>query len=421
MTNMAAISNDQRCKSIQTLIQKLISTCESTDDILLSCSTGNKISSSSLNQKFNKADLITVTLQIMDNVSKFKETLTDLEATLNDYMAINKNHEAVTEKIIQKIADVTKAELKKCFPQSSQNEKVPKKQIVSNEKQVLIINDINKEDIKEDKSFSEALKENLSNKLQGIPISKTTLNREGKAVLKFPDPESCTQAKASLQKDYNVENSDRKPTIIQPRIKIHNLDPSLTEYNKGKLQAMIASKNESLKMATNHEFEITFIDTKQNFAIAKVSPDIHKKIINDGRVYIDLWSNKVSDHFNPIQCFRCQSFNHTSTSSICIAKDKPNDSTCLYCSKNHKSSQCPSKKDKKAHKCANCIKSKNPSFKKGAVTHCSTSKDCPIYIQEVEKLKLNTCYDQQEFMAWSSRNQSELPSFPVNSIQEPEK
>ena len=278
---MAAISNDQRCKSIQTLIQKLISTCESTDDILLSCSTGNKISSSSLNQKFNKADLITVTLQIIGNVSRFKDILTDLEANLNDYMAINKNHEAVTEKIIQKIADVTKAELKKCFPQSSQNEKVPKKQIVSNEKQVLIINDINKKDIKEDKSFSEALKENLSNKLQGIPISKTTLNREGKAVLKFPDPESCTQAKASLQKDYNVENSDRKPTIIQPRIKIHNLDPSLTEYNKGKLQAMIASKNESLKMATNHEFEITFIDTKQNFAIAKVSPDIHKKLIND--------------------------------------------------------------------------------------------------------------------------------------------
>ena len=249
--------------------------------------------------------------------------------------------------------------------------------------------------------------------MAGIPVSKTTLNREGKAVLMFPNQESCTQAKASLQKDYDVENSDRKPTIIQPRIKIHNLDPSLTEYNKGRLGAMIVSKNECLKEATDHEFEITFIDSKENFAIAKVSPDIHKKLINDGRVYIDLWSNKVSNHFNPIQCFQCQNFNHTSTSSLCIAKDKPNESTCLYCSKNHKSSQCPSKRDKKAHKCANCIKSNNPSIKKGAVTHCSTSKNCPIYIKEVEKLKLNTCYDQQEFMAWSSRNQRKLPLFPV--------
>ena len=311
------------------------------------------------------------------------------------------------------MVDVTKDELKKCLPQSNQKEKTPKKRIVSNEKQVLVISDIDEKDIKEDKSFSDALKENLSEKLDGIPVSKTTLNREGKAILIFPTPESCTQAKESLQKDYEVENSDRKPTMILPRIKIHNLDPSLTEYNIVRLKDMIASKNEILKDATYNEFEIKFIDNKENFAIAKVSPDIHKKLINDGRVYIDLWSNKVSNHFNPIQCFQCQNFNHTSTSSLCIAKDKPNESTCLYCSKNHKSSQCPSKKDKKAHKCANCMKSNNPSIKKGAVTHCSTSKNCPIYIKEVEKLKLNTCYDQQEFMAWSSRNQRKLPLFPV--------
>ena len=395
------------------LIQRLNSTYAKTNNVVDNCSR-------TVLEKYKKTEIISMTMQIMENVWNFKQTLTDLETTLNDYSVINSNHEEVTKKIVQKMTDVTKVELQKCFPQPNQNEKVPKKQIVSNEQQVLIINDINKKDIKEDKSFSEALKENLSNKLEGIPVSKSTLTREGKAVLMFPNPESCTQAKASLQKDYDVENSDRKPTIIQPRIKIHNLDPSLTEYNKGKLQAMITSKNESLKEATDHEFEITFIDSKQNFAIAKVSPDIHKKLINNGRVYIDLWSNKVSNHFNPIQCFQCQNFNHTSTSSVCIAKDKPNESTCLYCSKNHKSSNCPSKKDKKAHKCANCIKSKNLSIKKGAVTHASTSKTCPIYIQEVEKLKLNTCYDQQEFMAWSSRNPRKLPSFPVNSIQKPE-
>ena len=76
------------------------------------------------------------------------------------------------KKNLQKVAEVTKVEPTKCFPQSNQNEKVPKKQIVSNEKQVLIINDINKNDIKEDKSFSEALKENLSDKLAGIPFLK---------------------------------------------------------------------------------------------------------------------------------------------------------------------------------------------------------------------------------------------------------
>ena len=90
MADTVTVSSDQRYQSIKKLIQKLNSTYDTTNGIIINCSTGNRINSSSLNQKFNKADLITVTLQIMDNVSKFKETPTDLEATLNDYMAINK-------------------------------------------------------------------------------------------------------------------------------------------------------------------------------------------------------------------------------------------------------------------------------------------------------------------------------------------
>ena len=74
MADTATVSSDQRYQSIQKLIQKLNSTYETTNGIIFDCSTGNRINSSSLNQKFNKADLITVTLQIMDNVSKFKET-----------------------------------------------------------------------------------------------------------------------------------------------------------------------------------------------------------------------------------------------------------------------------------------------------------------------------------------------------------
>ena len=101
-------------------------------------------------------------------------------------------------------------------------------------------------------------------------------------------PETCAQAKESLKTAYNVKNSDRKPTIIQPRLKIHNLDPQLTQYDKKELRNKIVSKNEALENATDDEFMITFIDKKQYFAIAKVSPDVHKKLTNNGRVYIEL-------------------------------------------------------------------------------------------------------------------------------------
>ena len=351
----------------------------------------------SLEKNFNKFELCEKTFTLMQHVGRFQDSLQDLEDTLKDYKVINRNHEELTEKLVQKVVETTKNELLKFIPQPEENSK-PKKHIVSQEKQVLIINDIEKKDIENNKSFSNALKENLSDKLQKIPVMKSTVNREGKAILIFPTPETCAQAKESLKTAYNVKNSDRKPTIIQPRLKIHNLDPQLTQYDKKELRNKIVSKNEALENATDDEFMITFIDKKQYFAIAKVSPDVHKKLTNNGRVYIELWSNRVSDHFNPVQCFQCQSFNHISTSSVCVVKDKPQELTCLYCSKSHKSSQCPSKKDRNAHKCANCHRSDNSSIKNAAGTHTSTSKTCPtIYINEVERLKQITCYDQLLF------------------------
>ena len=355
-----------------------------------------KFSVQSLEKNFTKGDLCEKTFSLIQHVNRFQESLKDLDETLKDYKVINRNHEELTEKLLQKVVETTKTEFMKLIPQPEENGK-PKKQIVSQEKQVLIIDDIEKKDIENNKSFSNALKKNLSDKLQKIPVTKSTVSREGKAILVFPTPESCALAKESLKTVYNVKNSDRKPTIIQPRLKIHNLDPKLIQYDKNELRNKIVSKNEALENTTDDEFMITFIDKKQYFAIAKVSPDVHRKLTNNGRVYIELWSNRVSDHFNPVQCFQCQSFNHISTSSVCVVKDKPQELTCLYCSKSHKSSQCPSKKDKSAHKCANCHRSDISSIKNGASNHTSASKTCPIYIKEVERLKQNTCYDQLLF------------------------
>ena len=380
-----------------TLIERLKNDLLQAQTVINQCFVSSSRSGAlSFDTNMQKKQLVDIVTQISAHFSACIRDVTDLDRTLQDHYIINRVHEDITERIVKKVAERTEVELSKLLPDPKKAEK-PKKKIISNKEQVLVIDGIDKNDIKQGKTFSEALKDNLSDKLQGIPVSKATVNREGKAILIFPTPETCTQAKESLKTNYDVKNSDRKPTIVQPRLKIHNLDPKLTQYNKDELRNKILSKNEGLENVTEDEFLITFIDKEQNFAIAKMSPNIHKKLTNNGRVYIDLWSNKVSAHFNPVQCFQCQSFNHISTSPVCIAKDKPQELTCLYCSKNHKSSLCPSKKDKTAHKCANCHRSDNPSIKNGAGTHTSTSKTCPMYVKEVERLKLITCYDQQVF------------------------
>ena len=386
-------------------------------------STTGFLDEKTIDKKFNKPDLCSLTYELMNLLIGIKHDLSLLDSFKKDIKVIHKNHEEnvnqLFQKFTQKIANESKNELTNqigeakveitsLLSQNKQPNEKPKvmKKPISNEKQVLVVN-IDENDIietndkvKKSKTYSDKLKENLSEKLKDVPVSKATLNREGQAILIFPTPESCSQAKNSLQTEFNVTNSVRKQKIIQPRLKIHNIDPKLSQIEKTELRNEIITKNTSLKNANESEFQITFIDKKDHFAIAKVSPNIYKTLINNGRIFISLSSHQVTEHFHAIQCFNCQKFGHTSSSPLCNEKDVAPKMTCLYCSEQHKSSQCPSKKIKKNHKCANCLASETHSIKNNA-NHTSSSKACPLYKKEIERLKSNTCYEQSVFLAYS--------------------
>ena len=374
-----------------------------------------------IESKFHKPELISLTYEVMNLLTGLEKDLHMFAAFRNDIKAIHKDHEENMNQLLQKFTqkitsdskneltnqfEVAKVELTNLLPLNNQYEKKPKitKKHISNDKQVLVVN-IDESDIiethdkaKKSKTYSDKLKENLSVKLKDVPVSKATLNREGQAILIFPTPESCSQAKNSLQTEFSVTNSDRKQKLIQPRVKIHNLDPKLSQIEKTELRNEILTKNISLKNANESEFQITFIDKKEHFAIAKVSPDIYKTLINNERIFISLSSHRVTEHFHAIQCFNCQKFGHISSSPLCKGNDAAPKMTCLYCSEQHKSSQCPSKKVKTNHKCANCLASVIHSVKNNAQNHTSTSKSCPLYKKEIERLKSLTYYEQSIFL-----------------------
>ena len=331
------------------------------------------------------------------HVFEIKAALHDLELCLKEYET--RDYESFSEKVLEKfsskIIEQTKNELIDALPKINSE---PKKVKTPSSDQTLIV-DINKDDIETNdnshqKSFSAALKQNLNDKLKNIPVTKTAVNKQGDAILTFPSVEICLQAKTSLQSDYKVSVSDRKPAILLPRLKINQLDPKLTSLDRDELKTKIISKNEVLKNADESEFNITYIEKNQNYAVAKVSPKIFHALVKNGRIFIDLCSYYVSEHFHPIQCYKCQSFGHTSSSEKCSAKEI----TCLYCGNNHKSSECPNKKVKNMHNCSNCKKSMNSKIKSNFKTHSSTSKSCPTYIREIERLKENTCYDQNVYI-----------------------
>lgn len=115
-----------------------------------------------------------------------------------------------------------------------------------------------------------------------------------------------------------------------------------------------------------------------NFVI-EVSGEIRRKIIEQGRLYIEWRSYKVNDFISPTRCFRCLGYGH----SIKYCKDK--DSTCGYCGNiGHLSPACPDKQ--KAPSCANCIKARRKDVK-----HSSRDLKCPEYLRilEISKNKID--------------------------------
>ena len=135
---------------------------------------------------------------------------------------------------------------------------------------------------------------------------------------------------------------------------------------KEKILKKNSELNDCLERDNKSIFEILFLAKNQNgtpnHAIVKVSPNIRSIILNSGRIFIDMSSHQVTDHFHILQCYNCQGFGHKSNSKLCLMA-KSEDSICLYCSNKHKSNACPCKNDTNEYYCYNCKKSKSNDIK----------------------------------------------------------
>ena len=153
-------------------------------------------------------------------------------------------------------------------------------------------------------------------------------------------------------------------------------------------------KNDELRtcLENNEEiqFKLSYIAKNQNdtpnYAIFKVTSDIRNLVMQKGRIFIDMSSHKVSDHYHVEQCYKCQGFGHRSTSTFCPLYES-NDSVCLYCAGKHKSKTCSIKKNTTQYNCCNCQKSRNKEIQKLAKSHTSTSLQCPILQRELNRVK----------------------------------
>ena len=249
-------------------------------------------------------------------------------------------------------------------------------------------------------------KKGIGEKLKDIPANKFSVTNDGKASIYFPNKESLELATDALSGDYKLTSKSTKEKKLLPKLKILDVSPDSLEGTREDVQrnlkTSICNKNpqiSALVQQNDESLKVVYYDTKNEFTVIQVSPDIRQAIrqAND-KIYLGLGSHRVRDHFHVIQCYHCQGLGHKTGSRFC--KRKQLTPVCLYCAGEHQSRQCNHKGQHNKHKCHNCTNSKIKAYKNNANSHTATDELCPFIIKEKEYMisrTVNSAQSKNEF------------------------
>ena len=205
--------------------------------------------------------------------------------------------------------------------------------------------------------WNDVVKTKLTPTLKKVPVVKTSLNKAGKGCIILPNKKAQEEVKSALESEFNVTTSSQQRKHILPKLKVYDID--IDKYqDKSELCSALLDKNPMISdlVDTGLTFDVLFIDTKWKYAIIKVSPEIRSVINKTNRIFIDMESLRVRDHFRPTQCYACQKHGHKQGSPECQLNNTDK-SKCLYCAGDHQSKTCKVKKDTEKHRCVNCMHS----------------------------------------------------------------
>ena len=295
---------------------------------------------------------------------------------------------AITEKLNKSVPDMSDERLQR----NDSLNKLEQKSSSKVDKHIVIVE--NSEGSFFEDSWATVIKKKVADNLKKVPVHKAVLNKKGQECIFLPREKNKDEAMISLEKDFKM--TPGKPFVpkkLLPKIKIHNLDSLKFDQNEDMKKTILEKNIELRACLENNEkslFELLFIAKNQNgtskYAIVKVTPDVRNLILTTGKIFIEMSSHRVSDHFHVEQCYKCQGYGHRSASKLCPLYNS-NESICLYCAGKHKSKLCPLKKDTNQYNCCNCQNSRSKEIKKLAKSHTSTSSQCPTLQRELNRVK----------------------------------
>ena len=321
---------------------------------------------------------------LIDSIFSLKEVCSDLFTIILDINKEANNIPKMLENSLKKFTDEINSNFLNAL--KSTKSSVPPKLPEDGKKHVILLEckDTDAQAYNTG-SWSEIVKKKVAPTLKSVPVQKSVLSKDGKGCLFFPNQKAQQDAKIALESDFNVSTATKSKKSLFPKLKIFNIDNDIyTE--KQELRQAILDKNSEINALVQKQgkFDILLFDKIKHTAIIKVCPEIRKIMVKENRIYVDMTSLRVRDHFLPMQCYACQSYGHKQGSPEC--KHNGSDiNVCLYCAGNHPSKTCEAKQNPELYKCNNCLTSSNPEHRSNAC-HISTSLCCPYTIRETNSL-----------------------------------
>ncbi|HBK70178.1 MAG TPA: hypothetical protein DDZ39_00725, partial [Flavobacteriaceae bacterium] len=259
-----------------------------------------------------------------------------------------------------------------CKPKSFN--KIVKETIKKSQKKpefnTLVIKPINDKDVETE--FNK-IKVSLTKDCSKAPINKLTKTKDC-IVIKSENKDAITLINNAINKNDEIKCKSNIVDKIEAKLFIYDV----FYVQKDEVVQEIINKNPSIEKLVNEGEVLECIyenkrNETQNFCI-KVGPSIREYIKKNGNsIFIGYQKCSVKDYFYVKQCYKCQMFGH-------LSNECKNETTCLYCGKEHKSKECGVKMEKDKYNCINCKKNKLSN------DHTSNSKYCPIYQKVLQRV-----------------------------------
>ncbi|GBP95346.1 hypothetical protein EVAR_85930_1 [Eumeta japonica] len=156
------------------------------------------------------------------------------------------------------------------------------------------------------------------------------------------------QNKMRSRKEIKVEAAKAANPAHHERVMAYHKDADIIENVLAQNKHLV--KDINLKEVTIRvRYRKRARNQLQCHPVLELSPSVHKRFLEAGKLYIDLQKVAVYDQSPLVQCAKCLGFGHTK--AVCGEKT----ATCSYCAdKTHEWEKCPRRKQNEEPKCKNC-------------------------------------------------------------------